>query len=213
MKQMLKTLMTLLATALPALAADKPGAFDYYVLSLTWSPGWCADQQGQGGEQCAPGAGHGFLLHGLWPQYEAGGWPEYCRTSARDPSRQDTRAMADIFGSSGLAWHQWKKHGRCSGLSSRVYFDLSRRAYRSITRPKVLRQIKAPLHVPPKVIEAAFIEANPGLHPDGITVRCKSGDLQEVRICFDKDLTPRQCGRDTRKDCGMKTLLVEPVPK
>ena len=43
--------------------------------------------------------------------------------------------LADIMGTSGLAWHQWNKHGRCSGLSSDDYFALSRDAYGRVARP------------------------------------------------------------------------------
>jgi len=36
---------TLLLWAVPALAgSDRAGVFDYYVLSLSWSPTWCAQE-------------------------------------------------------------------------------------------------------------------------------------------------------------------------
>ena len=62
-------------------------------------------------------------------------------TSERPPSRKMTRDMVDIMGSSGLAWHQWKKHGSCSGLSAAEYFAKSREAYGTITQPKVLYRL------------------------------------------------------------------------
>ncbi|MEM6479298.1 MAG: ribonuclease T, partial [Pseudomonadota bacterium] len=34
-------LLVLLAAPLKA-DGEKPGAFDYYVLALSWSPNWCA---------------------------------------------------------------------------------------------------------------------------------------------------------------------------
>ena len=80
------------------------------------------------GGQCDPDRDLGFTLHGLWPQRDSGGWPEYCETEARDPTRRETAAMADIMGSGGLAWYQWKKHGRCSGLPARGYYALARAA-------------------------------------------------------------------------------------
>jgi hypothetical protein len=114
----LRTFATLL-TALIALAApaqaenDRAGVFDYYVLALSWSPSWCAlEGDAREAAQCAPGKGLGFTLHGLWPQHERG-WPDYCRSDKSDPSRRQSGAMADIMGDGGLAWHQWKKHGRC----------------------------------------------------------------------------------------------------
>ncbi len=110
----------MLSTACVANAeGEQAGDFDYYVLALSWSPNWCALQgDGRGDPQCDAGLGLTFTLHGLWPQNESG-WPSYCHTGERDPTRAASEAMADIIGGSGLAWYQWKKHGRCAGLSAK----------------------------------------------------------------------------------------------
>ena len=147
----------LLAAQLAVSAAnaqgEPAGAFDYYVLSLSWSPTWCAlEGDARGSPQCAASAGFGWVLHGLWPQYETG-WPSYCRTDARNPSRSDTAAMADVMGTAGLAWHQWNKHGRCTGLSSQDYFTLSRLAFDRVTRPSVFRKLDRAVRLPASVIE------------------------------------------------------------
>ncbi len=105
-----------LAGAAARAEGERAGVFDYYVMALSWSPSFCAlEGTARGDPQCA-GAGRGFVLHGLWPQFEAG-WPSYCPSAARNPSRAETAAMADIMGSGGLAWYQWKKHGRCSWMA------------------------------------------------------------------------------------------------
>ena len=91
----------LLMTGLARAEGEAPGDFDYYVLSLSWSPNWCAlEGDARGSPQCARGAGFGWVLHGLWPQYDRG-WPSYCRTARRDPTRAQTAAMADIMGAPG----------------------------------------------------------------------------------------------------------------
>ncbi len=42
--------------------------FDYYVLSLSWSPTWCAlEGDTRGSPQCDEAADYGWVLHGLWP--------------------------------------------------------------------------------------------------------------------------------------------------
>ena len=85
---------------------ERAGAFDYYVMALSWTPNWCRlEGDAKDAELCETSSG--WSLHGLWPQYEKG-WPSFCRTSERDPSRRDTAAQADLFGASGFAWHQWK---------------------------------------------------------------------------------------------------------
>lgn len=210
----MKTLMTALLMALPlSAAAAEPvaGQFDYYVLSLSWSPAWCSDTgDARDAAQCEPGRGIDFVVHGLWPQYERG-WPQYCNTSERDPSRRQSQAMADVMGSGGLAWHQWKKHGRCSGLSARGYYDAIRDAAAAVVIPEVFDDLPRDVNVPPAVIEDAFIEANPAMTRDGITVTCKGADLQEVRICLTRDLTLRDCAPDARRDCARGALLMEAV--
>lgn len=190
---------------------DVAGAFDYYVLALSWNAAWCAAEgDSRNAPQCDPREEYGFLLHGLWPQFERG-WPENCPAVQRDPSRRETGKMADLYGSGGLAWYQWKKHGRCSGLKPEVYFAAARHAYGAVQRPEVLRQVGKELRVAPKVIEAAFLEANPKLEPDGVTVICRGGMLREVRICLDKSLNPRPCSGRAREDCRATSTLFVPM--
>lgn len=200
-----------LFASLAAAEGEKAGEFDYYVMSLSWSSNWCAlEGDARGDDQCLPGKRLTFTLHGLWPQYEAG-WPSYCRTSATDPSRGESRAMTDIMGGAGLAWYQWKKHGRCAGLSSQDYYALARRAYGSVEVPKVFAKLTETLNVPAAVVEAAFLEANPALKPDMVTVTCKAGMIQEVRVCLTKDLEPRECAADTVRDCTMTDAVLGAV--
>ncbi len=200
----MRTLFALLCLlSPPAAAQDRAGAFDYYVLSLSWSANWCAlEGDERGSPQCDAAADFGWILHGLWPQYERG-YPANCATSERPPSRSDTGAMADIMGTSGLAWHQWRKHGVCSGLSADDYFALSREAYGRVTRPDVFRQLTRDVTLPAALIEEAFMRDNPGMQADHITITCKSGHIQEARICLTRDLELRRCGDDVIRDCTM----------
>lgn len=190
---------------------EKAGEFDYYVMAMSWSANWCAlEGDARGEDQCLPGRGLTFTLHGLWPQYE-NGWPQFCRTTARDPSRAQSADMEDIMGSAGLAWHQWKKHGRCTGLEATAYFDLARKAFKSVKEPEVFAKISKTLEVPAAVLEEAFLAANPGLAKDMVTVTCKAGMIQEVRICLTKDLEPRRCGADAIRDCTMRDAVLGAV--
>lgn len=198
-----------LLTGMAAAKGERAGDFDYYVMSLSWSPNWCAlEGEAKDSPQCDEA--HGWILHGLWPQYHRG-WPSYCRTDHRNPPRRLTSAMADIMGTSGLAWYQWKKHGVCSGLSARAYYELSRRAYESVTRPPVFRKLERAVTLPASVVEDAFIAANPQLAPDMITITCKQGHIQEARICLSKALDPVPCGRDVIRDCSMKDAMFQPI--
>ena len=190
---------------------EKAGEFDYYVMALSWSPTWCAlEGDARGSDQCDVRHDHGWTLHGLWPQFHRG-WPSYCRTPYRAPSRGQTAAMADIMGSGGLAWHQWRKHGVCSGVDAADYFALSRKAYESVTHPPVVRRLEHAVKLPAAVVEEAFLEANPKLQPDMITITCKENRIQEARICLSKALAPVPCGRDVIRDCRISDALLDPV--
>ena len=198
-----------LITAAPAKAQDVAGHFDYYVLSLSWSPSWCRTKGDARDDQCRPGRRKAFVVHGLWPQ-NVQGFPSDCPTNRPGPERHDTREISDIMGSSGLAWHQWRKHGRCSGLSARDYFAMTREAFNRITMPEVLEDLPQDVTLAARVIEDAFIELNPKLHRDGITVTCRDRALQEVRICLSRDLEPQRCEADVRRDCSGSFLVPAP---
>lgn len=208
---MLRSVLALGLWAGAVQAEDIAGDFDYYVMSLSWSANWCAyEGDARNSPQCDPAEDFGWILHGLWPQYE-NGYPQDCRTSFRPPSRGQTGDMADIMGTSGLAWHQWNKHGVCSGLDSEDFYALSRLAYGKVTRPDVFRRLTDPITLPATLIEDAFIQANPTLAPDQITITCRAEYIQEARICLTRDLEFRDCGQDVIRDCTMANARFEPM--
>ena len=208
----MRILFIWLCLALPLHAdGEKAGTFDYYVLSLSWSPNWCAyEGDARGSDQCDARHDHGWIMHGLWPQFHRG-YPSYCPTSARAPSRSMTSGMADIMGTSGLAWHQWKKHGVCSGLSARDYYAVSREAYARVVRPEVFRKLDREVKLPASVVEEAFLKANPDMEADGITITCRQGYIQEARICLSRDLSLVPCGQDVVRDCNAQDALFTPI--
>tara|TARA_R110002096_G_scaffold8802_3_gene35791 strand:+ start:38194 stop:38826 length:633 start_codon:yes stop_codon:yes gene_type:complete len=209
---MFRILIPALFTALPVWAQGEPaGEFDYYVMALSWTPNWCAlEGDRKKSDQCDDDTGFGFTLHGVWPQFNVG-WPSFCDTSARSPSRRQTNAMADIMGSGGLAWYQWKKHGTCSGLPADDFYQLSRNAYGMITRPQVFRDMEKTYRVPSKLVKNAFLDANPDLAAENIQVTCKNDAIQEVRICLSKDLKYTRCTFPVRSTCGIQAQTMTPI--
>src|SRR6202163_2814266 len=59
---------------------NEPGQFDFYVLSLSWSPSFCeaSGERGTPPQQQCGARPYSFVVHGLWPQYERG-FPEFCQ--------------------------------------------------------------------------------------------------------------------------------------
>lgn len=191
-----------------------PGEFDYYTLTLSWSPTYCLEEgRNDGGQQCSGIRPYAFVLHGLWPQYERR-WPEFCRTRERPWVPQSIiDGMLDIMPSPRLVIHQFRKHGTCSGMDARSYFDASRRVFESVTIPEHYKRLNKPLVVDPAEIEKEFLAANPQLQPDMIEVSCRRNRVREVRICFTRDLKPRTCGQNElgRRLCNSRRVTMPPV--
>lgn len=196
----------------PALAqyrggGDRAGDFDFYVLSLSWSPSYCASAVRPDPTQCGVSKRYGFVVHGLWPQYERG-FPSDCRVTGRFPTRAQVDDLLDIMPSPGLIRHEWKKHGTCSGLDPRSYFDTIRAAAEKVKTPPDFDGSGGERDVSPAEIERAFIDANPGMKPAGVAVQCRSGDLQEVRICLTRDLAFRPCAEVDRRACRASSVAM-----
>ena len=191
---------------------NQPGQFDFYVLALSWSPSFCeatAERGREAREQCGARP-YSFVVHGLWPQYERG-FPEFCQVPAPRLERGIVSSMLDMMPSPRLIFNGWDKHGTCSGLSPRAYFDTVRKARAVVKIPQEYLDLKAPLSVTPDDVEAAFVKANPGLKPGGIAVTCDSRRLHEVRICMGKDINFRDCVEIDRRACRRDRLVMPPV--
>ncbi|TCT03180.1 ribonuclease T2 family protein [Aquabacter spiritensis] len=191
---------------------DIPGRFDFYVLSLSWSPTFCAGEAAAGDPQCRAAHPYGFIVHGLWPQYEAG-YPAYCQLPPPPVSRAVADGTLDLMPSPGLIRHEWRKHGTCTGLGPVEYFALLRQARARIAIPPPLEAPQADLALSPERIEAAFRAANPGLGADMIAVQCGKGRLSEVRICLTRDLAFRACPEVDRRGCAARRQISVPAPR
>jgi len=206
----------LAAVPLPASAQDarqnEPGKFDFYVLSLSWSPSFCAsahDSGRSGGAQCGTRP-YSFVVHGLWPQYEKG-FPEYCEQPSPRLYHGIVSEMLDLMPAPHLIYNEWDKHGTCSGLGPRVYFETIRKARAAVKIPPDYVDLKDPLSVAPDAVRDAFIKANSGLTPAGIAVDCDNRRLTDIRICFSKDLQFRDCPGVVKRACRRDQIVMPPV--
>lgn len=209
--------VALLGAALPAFArhhdrdADRtPGHFDYYLLTLSWSPAFCLESPTS--SECTGRRAYGFIVHGLWPQNEHG-WPERCDTSR--VSDDVAEGMLDLMPARGLIFHEWSAHGTCSGLAPNEYFRLVRAARATFNVPAGFGTSQTAIEQQPAALARALLEANPRLGADSLVVTCSGGQtprLREVRICLTHDLAPRRCSDDVLHGaCRADTLLVPPV--
>ena len=194
---------------------NAPGEFDFYVLSLSWSPSFCeaASERGNSGRsqqtQCG-GRPFSFVVHGLWPQYERG-FPEYCQRPSPRLNRNIMTSMLDLMPAPGLIFNEWDKHGTCSGLGARAYFESVRKARAAVKIPEEFLQLSEQKTIAPADLEAAFIKVNPGLSSSAISVICTSRRLSEVRVCLSKDMQFRACEEIDRRACRRDEVVMPPV--
>ncbi|WP_224243210.1 ribonuclease T2 family protein [Hyalangium gracile] len=193
-------LASMLLVSMTAHAQPQP-SFDYYLLDLSWSPQYCASKGGSGDpRQCGPDKHFGFVVHGLWPQYDNGKWPQNCSTE--QVPQQVVDSMLDIMPSSQLVQHEWKKHGTCSGLGVDGYFQAVRAVFTSFQVPERYRNPEQPIVVKKQDFLQDLLAANPSLTADMVAIKCNKSQLVEVGICLDKDArTPRKCGGGINFQC------------
>ncbi|WP_426110331.1 ribonuclease T2 family protein [Massilia sp. PWRC2] len=219
-KLALTLLLTALACGAPAYGAKhggersegEPGRFDYYAVALSWSPAFCATHDDP--RQCAPGRQAGFVLHGLWPQYQRG-YPQSC--SNEPLSDADAARYSALYPSPTLIEHEWRKHGTCSGLPPPAYFALSARLVEQLRIPAAYMRPAQALRSSYGDFIGAFRAANPRLPDNAVLPFCAAGGrfLSEIHACYDKAGTPLTCGaaevRRSQNTCRQDSFLIQSV--
>ena len=210
MVNMFRLLAVLLWLNWSASGRGKPGEFDYYVLSLSWSPEFCASPAGKGDKlQCGTGRRFGFVVHGLWPQYERG-YPQSCSTEP-GPDKELTEKMLAIMPSPKLIRHEWEKHGTCSGLNAAKYFGAVEKARRDVQVPAEFQSPDQTISIEPAKLKKKFLETNKDWSAKSAALLCGGRYLRELRVCLTKDLKARDCGVDVRDACKAAKVTLRPV--
>ncbi|CAH9087303.1 unnamed protein product [Cuscuta epithymum] len=120
---------------LPCLMASSLSRdFDFFYFVQQWPGAYCSQRSRS---CCYPKSGkpaEDFSIHGLWPNYLSGKWPQNC-----DPQTSlDESQISDMMSAMEQEWpslacpssdgvrfwsHEWEKHGTCSGLNQHDYFQ------------------------------------------------------------------------------------------
>lgn len=187
----------------PHYGDDSGAPFDYFILSMSWSPSFCASHPSDAAE-CD--LGRAFVVHGLWPQSLGGGGPEHCDSTDR-PDPQTVERALSAMPDERLVRHEWSAHGTCSGMTAHDYFVAMLRAAGSLSIPDDFDGQKT-RHLLASEIAAEFIRANPKLTPRSIALRCKGEQFEELRVCFSPDLQPVACGKGVHSQCRGGPLLL-----
>lgn len=212
-----------LALALTGTAADarrftgdqpsrgKTGEFDYYLLSLSWAPDFCKTHPDDK-DECGPSAKYGFVLHGLWPQYDTG-YPQYCIKPAPEASKEAIEiALKGNPSATLFSEHEWPKHGTCATDNAVDYAGNGVRAFNAVQIPDRLKNHGAAAQVTLADFRALLLQANPQLSDASLKVQCdRTKALQEIQICLDKTtLAPRDCTAFVRDNCP-PTFTIDPI--
>ncbi|GER49490.1 ribonuclease [Striga asiatica] len=106
--------------------------FDFFYFVQQWPVSYCDSRHGC----CYPTTGkpnEDFGIHGLWPNYVNGKWPQNCGQSSLDES-----LISDLMSNMKDEWptlacpsadgikfwsHEWEKHGTCTSLDQHSYFQ------------------------------------------------------------------------------------------
>lgn len=188
--------------------------FDYFLLALQWPGTYCKSTA-----KCCSSNGccdssvplSEFTIHGLWPNYDDGSWPSCCYQWDFDlkkilPLIEELKkywpslscsSSSLCQGGKGLFWaHEYEKHGTCSFpviKNEYSYFATTLDLYIKYNITKILDGAgfvasNAESYRLKDVIGA--IENGFGATP---LVVCSKGAVEELRICFYKNLEPRDC--------------------
>lgn len=195
-----------LSTALGQPTSGRPGNFDYYLFTLSWSPEYCHSHRDA--VECTADSHYGFIVHGLWPQFFNGRYPEHC---SNEGLPGDPASVANIMPDSSLIRHEWSTHGTCSGLSPDQYFALIRRTFDAITIPREFVNPNRSFTIRPAEVKQAFEQANRKITDNSIAVNCPQNYLTGVQICVSKAGTPISCPPNAARDCRANTIRVPPV--
>ena len=207
----MRLVLTAAALAAAICGARAADSFDYYVFTLSWSPGFCdAGGAAKQPSQCARGAGEGFVVHGLWPNRAYGANPEDCGGGGY-VSGAALKLTDGVYPDEGLARYEYRKHGTCSGLDPQAYFSAVKTLRDAIVVPETLKAPSELLKVSPAALTQAFIAANANLTADNMAISCRDGELVDVRICVAKNLTAfAQCPKVAGHTCHAASIAVAP---
>ncbi|QPB41973.1 ribonuclease T2 family protein [Rodentibacter haemolyticus] len=123
-------------------------AVDYYMLVLSWSPGFCDSQREKYANQlpssaqyqCGINRAFGWVVHGLWPQNakarSVADHPRFCQGDLPALSKATIEPYLTMSPGAKLLQGEWEKHGSCAFDSAEQYFAKMQALFRTLSLPK-----------------------------------------------------------------------------
>ncbi|HHF0431624.1 ribonuclease T2 family protein [Haemophilus influenzae] len=120
---------------------------DYYMLALSWSPGFCDIQREKYGDQlpyssqyqCGNNRTFGWVVHGLWPQNAnartVSDHPRFCKGDLPALPKGLLAQYLAISPGEKLLQGEWEKHGSCAFDSAQQYFAKEQELFNALKLP------------------------------------------------------------------------------
>lgn len=186
-----------------------------YLLTMSWSPQHCAGVRNpkdvRDRFQCSGEQGRfGWVLHGLWPETDNPGYPQWCRPAKIVPQPVLKKHLC-MTPSAQLLQHEWAKHGTCMSPHPAAYFRAADILFRTVRFPDMKRLSTSPQTA--DSIRRAFAAINPGWKESMIAVGVdRDGSLDEVRLCLGPRMRPQQCKPFQKGVADRRSVRIRPMP-
>lgn len=168
----------------------------------------------------------GFLIHGLWPTFRNGSWPQFCPgPPLRLDNIKDLETELQKYWPESLEgmnrdalWkHEWSRHGTCAMSilpSMQKFFASTLSLYKSMDfiegfRKSQISPLGGGIYERGDILKA--LKISPPVQASPVIV-CDGNKLYEVRYCIDKALRFVSCDAVQNSDlflatCPRKVLL------
>jgi ribonuclease T2 len=184
-------------------------SFDYYLLSLSWAPNYCASHPTDSSSECKAGNHTAFVLHGLWPSSNNNPMQPLSCAPARPVASDIVQHMLEYFPDKGLIQHEWAKHGTCSGLTSAQYFGKVEQAFKAVQVPDRYKKLNHSQQISVHDVEQDFAQAN-NAPAEAFRLSCHAEQLVALEACLDKDLHYLECPANARECRSSQVKLAPP---
>ena len=137
---------------------------------------------------------------------------EYCQRPSPRLDRNIVSSMLDLMPAAGLIFNEWDKHGTCSGLGARAYFEAIRKARAAVKIPEQFLDLVGAENHRARRHRGGLRQGQSGLEQFGdLGDLRRAGACSEVRICMSKDMQFRACEEIDRRACRRDEVVMPPV--
>ena len=137
------------------------------------------------------------------------------RNSARCRRRGSTAtsvaSMLDLMPGPRLVYHEWDRHGTCSGVPANAFFDTIRKARAVVKIPPQYLDLQSPLTVTPDAGRGRLRCRQSGADAGGHRRHLRRPPARRGAICLTRDLQFRDCPEIDRRSCKRDKLVMPPV--